>query len=238
MSKGTRKDKRADDSYPLVGKVKRAARRLRKAAPVTDPGHDLPWRRPRTPYRIFLAEFLLVRTRADIVARLFPSIIARYPDIHALSHTDESELAVALESLGLRKRVPYLLKAAQYLVEHHKGRIPKKVEELLKVPGLGAYSAVAIAAFAHKQMDVPADVNILRFLSRLTGLPMQHPTKGSKELWSLLPALSPRVGGPEPELVLDFSRLICRPGRPRCELCPLRPCCAFYAAASATESVS
>jgi|GEM_PF-1896421 len=211
---------------------------LRGALPVEGTAEKFPWRRPRTAYRVFLAEFLLVRTRADIVARLFPDLINRYPNIKALADADEGELAKALESLGLRKRVPYLLKGAQYIVEHHKGRIPKTVAELLKVPGLGAYSAVAIAAFAHKQSGVPADVNILRFLSRLTGLPMTHPTKGSKRLWELLPALSSDVGGPEPEKLLDFSRLICRPGPPRCELCPLRACCNFYAEVSARRSVS
>lgn len=219
-------------------RVTRAARVLRKDR-ATYPGTaDLPWRRRRTPYRIFLAEFLLVRTRADVVAKLFDSIVEKYPDMHSLARASEQELAAVLEPLGLRKRVPLLLKGAQYLVEKYKGRVPKKVKDLLDVPGLGAYSAVAIAAFAYKQSEVPADVNILRFLSRLTGLPMLHVTKGSKELWSMLPLVSPDAGGPEPEKLLDFSRLICRPGPPRCELCPVREECVFFASAREYESAS
>jgi A/G-specific adenine glycosylase len=231
--------KKAEGQTSLTEKVVRAGRTLRDTLPVADEtAQKFPWRSPRTPYRVFLAEFLLVRTRADLVARLFPELIKRYPNIHALANAEEGELAAALESLGLRKRVPYLLKGARYIVEHHKGKIPKSVEELLKVPGLGAYSAVAVAAFAHRQTEVPADVNILRFLSRLTGMPMVHVTKGSKQLWELLPSLSPDVGGPKPERLLDFSRVICRPGRPRCELCPVRSCCAFFAEVASQESDS
>jgi A/G-specific adenine glycosylase len=237
MSQAKKSDRQTSEDS-IFQKAVRSGQILRGALPVEDTVEKFPWRRPRTAYRVFLAEFLLVRTRADIVSRLFPELIAHYPNINSLASADESELAKALESLGLRKRVPYLIKGAQYIVEHHKGRIPKTVAELLKVPGLGAYSAVAIAAFAHKQSGVPADVNILRFLSRLTGLPMIHPTKGSKQLWELLPALSSDLGGPEPEKLLDFSRLICRPGVPRCEICPLRACCTFYAEASARRSVS
>lgn len=219
-------------------RVTRAARILRDERADYPGTADLPWRRQRTPYRIFLAEFLLVRTRADVVAKLFDSVVEKYPNIRALASASEQELAIVLEPLGLRKRVPLLLKGAQYIVEKHKGRVPKKLKDLLNVPGLGAYSAVAITAFAYKQSEVPADVNILRFLSRLTGLPMAHVTKGSKELWSMLPLASPDVGGPEPEKLLDFSRLICRPGPPRCELCPVRGECVFFASAHEHESAS
>lgn len=219
-------------------KVLRAARMLRKDRTAYHGSADLPWRKLRTPYRVFLAEFLLVRTRADVVGKLFDSIVERYPDMHSLASASEQELASVLEPLGLRKRVPLLLRGAQHIVEKYKGRVPKTVKELMRVPGLGAYSAVAIAAFAYKQSEVPADVNILRFLSRLTGYPMLHITKGSRELWSMLPLLSQDVGGPEPERLLDFSRLICRPGLPRCELCPVREECAFFASARTSGSSS
>jgi A/G-specific adenine glycosylase len=219
-------------------KVIRAARKLNKDRTIYDASADLPWRKVRTPYRIFVAEFLLVRTRADIVARLFESIVQRYPDMHSLAAASEQELASALEPLGLRKRVPLLLMGARFIVKRYRGQVPQKVEELLDIPGIGAYTAVAVAAFAYGLPEVPADVNILRFLSRLTGLPMVHPTKGSRELWSMLPWLSPDVGGPAPEKLLDFSRLICRPAPPRCELCPVRKSCTFFASVRKRESSS
>ena len=207
--------------------VVQSAQKLRNNLPFQHDQEILPWRSLRTPYRVFLAEFLLVRTRSDVVARLFEEIVARYPDVSSLANADPDELVAALEPLGLKKRVPLLLRGAQYLMEYHAGQIPEKLDDLMRVPGLGLYTAAAIAAFAYHSSEVPADVNILRFLSRLTGLPMKHPTKGSETLRALLPLLSRDQGGPEPERLLDFSRLICRPRNPRCRACPLQEDCQY-----------
>jgi len=209
--------------------VRRAARVLREEAGLYHSSTEFPWRRHRTPYRVFLAEFLLVRTRSDVVARVFEQVFSQYPTVSALARAHQDDLGESLRPLGLRKRVPYLLRAAGYLMEEHGGEIPRAVEELIRVPGLGLYSAVAIAAFAYGAAEVPADVNVLRLLSRLTGTPMIHPTRGSDELRALLPHLSRDAGGPEPEHLLDFSRLVCQPRRPRCEECPLTPDCRYSA---------
>ena len=176
---------------------------------------------------MFLAEFLLVRTRWDVVARVFEEIVSRFPDLYTLANASEEEIAEALSPLGLRKRVPFLKKAAVYLLEHHRGKIPCDVDELKKVPGLGEYTAAAIAALAFKKDIVPADVNVFRFLSRLTGLPIGHPTKGSIELKALLPLLSPSRGGPTVAALLDFLRTTCRPRKPLCERCRLSEICSF-----------
>jgi A/G-specific adenine glycosylase len=209
--------------------VVEAARKLRaKKIPGVEQ-EAFPWRNVRTPYRVFLAEFLLARTRSDKVAELFEHIVSQFPDFPSLAHADEETLAAALMPLGLRKRVPLLLRAARYIIEHHEGQVPEEVKMLLKVPGIGPYTAAAIAAFAYASHDVPADVNILRFLSRLTGIPMEHQTKGSKQLRHLLPLLSQRNYGPEPEKLLDFTRLVCRPRRPKCEVCPLKNQCRYFA---------
>lgn len=214
-----------------------AARKLREHTVPKQNPENFPWRRWRTPYRIFLAEFLLVRTRTDMVAREFENIATRYPDLPSLVSASDEELLSDLAPLGMRKRVPLLLRAAKYLMEQHEGYIPEEVEELEAVPGLGPYTAAAIATFAFDSKIVPADVNILRFLSRLTGLPMTHPTKGSKELRELLPLLSPAEGGPNFEVLLDFSRLTCRPGKPKCFECPVRNHCCYFAAAQSQEFV-
>ena len=196
---------------------------------------ELPWRRYRTPYRVFLAEMLLVRTRTDVVAQLFEKIASRYPTVEALASADEKELKTALHPLGLSKRVPYLIKAARYICDQHNGEIPSDVEDLLKVPGIGAYTAVAIATFAYEQGLVPADVNILRFVSRLTGLEMKHVTKGSQELRELLPYLSEQNTGLSAENLLDFTRLICRSRKPKCSECPLSDQCSYFRKLQAEE---
>ena len=188
----------------------------------------LPWRKNRTPYRIFLAEFLLVRTRTDVMPRVFEDVVSVYPDINKLADTSEEELAIVLKPLGLKKRVPILIRAAHYILKEHNGLIPGTISDLLRIPGLGLYTAVAIAAFAFEAVDVPADVNILRFLSRFTGLEMTHPTKGSEELRELLPFLSKVHSGLSPEKLLDFSRLVCRSRRPKCPDCPLQSGCRYF----------
>lgn len=189
---------------------------------------ELPWRKYRTPYRIFLAEMLLVRTRTDVVADHFERIASRYPTIEALAFADETELREALRPLGLSKRIPYLIKAARYIWENHGGEIPADGESLLKVPGVGAYTAAAILTFAYGQRLVPADVNILRFVSRFTGLEMGHATKGSQELRDLLPLLSEANVGLSAENLLDFTRLICKARQPKCHICPLSEHCSYF----------
>jgi A/G-specific adenine glycosylase len=189
---------------------------------------ELPWRRYRTPYRIFLAEMLLVRTRTDVVARLFESICARYPNVDTLASADENELREVLRPLGLSKRVPFFIKAARYIVDIHNGEIPSQVEDLLKIPGMGAYTAPAVATFAYGRGLVPADVNILRFVSRFTGFEMKHLTKGSQELRELLPLLSERNVGLSAENLLDFTRLTCRARKPRCVQCPISENCVYF----------
>jgi len=212
-----------------------AGRKLREEKIPYWVSKELPWRCQRTPYRVFLAEFLLIRTHTKAVADIFEDVVARYPDLNSLASADQSDLAAALKTLGMRKRVPLLKNAARYLVEQHDSEIPERVEDLVQVPGLGLYTAAAIAAFAYDSPEVPADVNILRFLSRLTGLPMQHPTKGSQKLRALLPFLSRDAGGPEPESLLDFSRKICRPRRPVCSDCLLTAECAYLASIGREE---
>lgn len=189
---------------------------------------ELPWRKYRTPYRIFLAEMLLVRTRADIVADHFERIVSKYSTIEALALANENELREVLRPLGLTKRVPYLIKAARYICDNHNGDVPADFESLLKVPGIGKYTATAILTFAYGQELVPADVNILRFVSRFTGLKMGHATKGSRELWNLLPLLSEASVGLSAENLLDFTRLICRSRKPKCEVCPLSDHCSYF----------
>ncbi len=215
--------------YDTVSKeVLTAARYLRETKPAYWVSSDLPWRVRRTPYRVFLAEFLLVRTRTDLVAAQFERIVSKYPTVQHLSEAGEKEIEEVLYPLGLLKRARYLLKAARYLAEKHRGEIPSRFQELIRIPGMGLYTSAAVMAFAFQAPDVPADVNILRFLSRITGLPMGHPTKGSIELHRLLPALSQVEGGPDPETLLDFTRTICRTRKPRCFECPVSSQCIYF----------
>jgi A/G-specific adenine glycosylase len=189
---------------------------------------DLPWRRHRTPYRILLAEMLLVRTRSDVVSRIYEEVFEHYPSIYELAEADEDELLELLRPLGLHKRVPYIIKAARYICENYDGEIPYDIQDLLAIPGVGKYTAVAEATFAYGQPLVPSDVNILRFVSRLTGLEMEHETKGSETLRNLAPLLAETRTKLSAEKLLDFTRLVCRSRQPLCEQCPLTARCAYF----------
>lgn len=188
---------------------------------------ELPWRKYRTPYRILLAEMLLIRTRADIVATHFERIALKYPTIEDLSCADEDELRAELHSLGLANRVTYLRKAANYILKDYNGEIPNDFDQLMKIPGIGQYAATAILTFAYGKNLIPADVNILRFISRFTGIEMKHKTKGSQKLGEILLQLS-KTGIPfSAENILDFTRLMCKPRKPKCECCPLSTQCSY-----------
>ncbi len=210
------------DKFPYLLKAGTELSRYRVAET------ELPWRKYRTPYRIFLAEMLLVRTRADVVAAHFERIASKYPTIEALALANEDELREAVRPLGLSKRVPYLIRAAQYICDNHDGEIPADYKSLLRVPGIGKYTAAAILTFAYDQELVPGDVNILRFVSRFTGIEMGNVTKGSPELWRLLPLLSRTKVGLSAENLLDFTRLICKARKPKCNMCPLSNECSYF----------
>lgn len=225
----------------MIGKTEDLATRVAAAAArLAAAGHfgeAPPWRKCKDPYAVFLAEFLLIRTRADVVERVWRRLLERYPCFEALAQAEERELAELMAPLGLRKRVPLLLRAASYIMEHHGGTLPQRPEELAAVPGMGLYTATAVAAFAFGARTVPADVNVLRFLSRLTGLALGHPTKGSRDLRALVAVLAEADPRPDAGSLIDFTRAVCRPRKPRCRECPTADLCHFAASGSRPSGV-
>lgn len=209
----------------ITGQVIWAAKELAQKVEISA---ELPWRNNRTPYKIFLAEVLLVRTRVDVVARVYPSILKHYPTLKDLANANEIELINLANPLGLKKRIPYMIGGAKFILENYNGIVPQTIKELLNVPGIGQYTATAIATFAFGNISVPADVNIFRFLARFTGLEIGHKTKGSNDLLKLLPLLSQENTQLKAETLLDFSRLICGPRKPTCYQCPLTKKCEYF----------
>jgi A/G-specific adenine glycosylase len=145
-----------------------------------------------------------------------------------LADANEIELLNLANPLGLKKRIPYIIRGAKYVVENYDGIVPRTIEDLLIVPGIGKYTATAIVTFAYGDLLVPADVNVFRFLARFTGLDIGHKTKGSKELLNLLPLLSQEKTKLTAEVLIDFSRLICGPRKPNCHLCSLTQKCMYF----------
>jgi A/G-specific adenine glycosylase len=190
------------------------------------PLQPFPWRDERSPFLILVAELMLVRTRADLVVPVFNRFKTIYPTAESLAQAQPENLVELLASLGLLKRIPLFQKAAVYIHEHLSEGLPSDRKSLETIPGVGRYTADAVRAFAFDQAVVPADVNVLRWISRVTGLPMVHSSKGSAELRALLPVLTP-LGGRTAYKLIDFIREICRPRKPRCADCPIRSFCHY-----------
>ena len=185
-----------------------------------------PWRDPDLPaWKGLIAEFLLLRTRADQAARVFESIQRQYPNASSLLHVPEDCLNDMISSLGLRWRRPLFVQLVHAIAECD-GNVPTTVDELKKLPGVGSYVAAATVALYGGSRAVIVDANIVRLLCRLIGEVYDGETRRKRWLLDLAERLTPDVEFREyGYAALDLSMIICQPRRPLCMCCPLAPLC-------------
>ena len=193
-------------------------------------GRDLPWRRPpRTAYRVLVAELMLQQTRAEVVAQRFEAFLDRFPDFAALARVPPADVLRAWEGLGYYRRAEALWRTAQAVRDT--GGLPEAREELLRLPGIGPYSASAVRSFAFSLPDPPLDANLRRVALRLAADPAAPGSAaGDRTARSLLSSLL--LAGPPPQLcdaLMDLAATICVAAQPRCDACPLRGQCAAWA---------
>lgn len=189
----------------------------------------LPWRappgRPADPYRVWLSEIMLQQTTVAAVVPYFAAFLSRWPRLEDLAAASLEEVLTAWAGLGYYARARNLHKCARVLIEEHEGRFPQTEAELRKLPGIGPYTAAAIAAIAFDQPAAPVDGNWERVVARLfairTPLPSAKPTLKSAGQ-SLVPQQRP---GDFAQAVMDLGATICLPGRPKCLLCPVTDFC-------------
>jgi A/G-specific adenine glycosylase len=187
----------------------------------------LPWRGHPDPYAVWVSEIMLQQTRVETVIPYFERWMQRFPSIPALAAASQQEVLRAWEGLGYYSRARNLHKAAQKLVIEYGGALPHSRRELEKLPGIGRYTAGAIASIAFGQDEAALDGNIRRVLSRLFAmrLPARSPA-GEKRLWELAEEnLPPGQAGDFNQALMDLGTAICTPQRPACLLCPLAGCC-------------
>ena len=149
-------------------------------------GRDLPWRRTRDPYEILVSEVMLQQTQVKRVLEYYPRFLARYPTADELAGASESAVREAWEGLGYYRRAANLQRAARQVAEQHGGRFPETPEELERLPGIGRYTAGAVASFAFGADAAILDTNAARVLSRVFG-----PGRGrgrNARLWALAAA--------------------------------------------------
>lgn len=190
-------------------------------------GRDYPWRRQRTPFRVYVSEILLQRTRADQVEPVFTYLMSRYPNVHLLSEGFE-DARQAMLSLGRTCRLQHFKAGLECLVKNYGGEIPSDRQGLLAVPGIGDYIAAAIRIFGFGIPDVIVDTNVVRIMCRLYGLQPEPGMRRRKYFTELATRHVSFDWCAEYSYgLLDFAAKVCRPVRPRCAACGLRNLCEY-----------
>ena len=188
----------------------------------------LPWRDVPDPYRIWVSEIMLQQTQVETVIPYYQRWLDRFPSLTALAEASLNDVLAAWEGLGYYSRARNLHRAAQRLAAERGGALPDTLPELLALPGIGRYTAGAIASIAFG-VDAPVlDGNVKRVLARVFDIraDVKSPA-GVKELWSLAESLVPRgKAGDYNQALMDLGATVCTPRAPACEVCPLRALCA------------
>lgn len=193
----------------------------------------MPWRRPPgdpsfpDPYLVWVSEIMLQQTQVDTVVPYYQRWVNRFPSLKVLAEASEQEVLTAWEGLGYYSRARHLFQAARLVMDRFNGIIPSDREALLGLPGIGRYTAGAIASIAFNRDEPTLDGNIRRVLARLFNLeePAQLP-QGERRLWEYAAQiLPPGRAGDHNQAIMDLGATICTPQHPACLLCPLMDLC-------------
>ncbi len=200
-------------------------------------GRDLPWRRTRDPYRILVAEIMLQQTQVDRVRPKYEAFLQQFPTLEALAQATPGEVIRAWAGLGYNRRALNLQRTAQAVLEEHAGRFPDTPEALQSLPGIGPYTAGAIACFAFERDVAFMDTNIRRVIRRVLVGPEDPANEASERtLLALAAQVVPKgQGWIWNQAIMELGAMICIAARPRCQLCPLRTECRAYAAWRAAD---
>jgi A/G-specific adenine glycosylase len=196
---------------------------------------DLPWRRSRDPYRIWVSEIMLQQTTVKAALPYFESFLRRFPSLQALAEEPEDEVLAAWSGLGYYHRARNLHRGAQYVAERHGARFPVSLEAALAVPGVGLYSASAILSIAYDRPLPVVDGNVRRVLARLYALGgPEYRREGP--FYNLAEELLNRDSpGEWNQAVMELGATVCTPKNPACPACPLRDRCRALAAGKVDE---
>ena len=192
---------------------------------------DLPWRRSRDPYRIWVAEVMLQQTRITAVMPYYHRFLTRFPTVQSLAHAREPEVLKLWSGLGYYSRARNLHRAAKIIVAQHKSKFPPTLDPALELPGIGTYTAAAVLSIAY---DVPLavlDGNVARVLARIKAI---RGELRAPKTWRSLTAgaqnfLATQAPGDWNQSLMELGEVICTPQSPRCAECPVVRHCRAYA---------
>jgi A/G-specific adenine glycosylase len=183
---------------------------------------DLPWRRDRDPYRVWLSEIMLQQTRVSAVLEHYRRFLQRFPTVRKLASARESSVLAAWSGLGYYRRALMMHAAAKAIVKQHRGRFPAGIAELRALPGIGRYTAAAIASIVFNAPAAVVDGNVERVLGRVFGVAL-----AGELLWQTAEALLSRQRpGDFNQAMMELGAIVCLPRQPRCSICPVFNLCA------------
>lgn len=188
---------------------------------------ELPWRRTRDPYAVLVSELMLQQTRVDVVIPYFERFMRRFPDVRSLAAAPESAVLAAWSGLGYYRRARFLQAAARAIENEHGGRFPRDFDAILALPGVGRYTAGAIASIAFGTSVPLVDGNVARVFARWFALEGdQRSGAQQKRLWALAATvLDAAHPGDFNQSLMELGACICTPRAPRCDRCPVARWC-------------
>ncbi|TKS57360.1 A/G-specific adenine glycosylase [Mesohalobacter halotolerans] len=191
---------------------------------------DLPWRNTKNPYKIWLSEIILQQTQVKQGLPYYNKFLKAYADVHKLANAEEDEILKMWQGLGYYSRARNLHFTAKYISKECKGKFPKTYKELLKLKGVGEYTAAAIASFAYDEPVAVLDGNVYRVLSRYFGIDTPvNSTEGAKifksKAYEILDENKPALHN---QAMMEYGALLCKPKSPDCMFCSLNPSCVAF----------
>lgn len=195
---------------------------------------DLPWRRTRDPYVVWVSEIMLQQTRVAAVVEYFERFLRVFPTLEALAAAEEESVLAQWSGLGYYRRARMMHRAARMLVSEYGGRMPETAAELRKLPGIGEYTAAAVASICHGEAVAVVDGNVERVLLRLYGARLAGGGEGKPAGWKLQETARKLLDGRRPgefdpgefnQAMMELGATICLPRGPLCGDCPVRPHC-------------
>ncbi|MCA9890571.1 MAG: A/G-specific adenine glycosylase [Anaerolineae bacterium] len=192
---------------------------------------DLPWRANKDPYRIWLSEIMLQQTQIDTVIPYYTRFLDAYPTVAALAHASLDEVLKKWEGLGYYSRARNLHRAAQQVADELDGQFPATAAELQSLPGIGPYTAGAVASIAYDESVPVLDGNVIRVLTRLEGIRDDVTLNTTRsDLWALAAEWVPQQrAGDYNQALMELGQTICKPRNPECTRCPLNDRCLAFA---------
>jgi len=191
---------------------------------------DLPWRETKNPYNIWVSEIILQQTRVNQGLSYYYKFIDKFPDIFVLANSDIDELLIIWQGLGYYSRARNMHFTAKDIVENYKGIFPEEHSGLLKLKGIGEYTASAIASISFNKRTPALDGNVFRVLARIFGISESTQTKAGKDVFKnkaseLMNNNNPGIFN---QALMEFGSLQCTPLNPKCSICPIASHCFAY----------